>query len=88
MYELIGLAGAFIVTYSNLPQMLLFIKQKHAQGISISSNWIGLVGVILRTVYLIHTAGWNVVILGPYFFAIGCIILTLYYCYFPTATVE
>jgi MtN3 and saliva related transmembrane protein len=83
LYEIIGLSGAFIVTYSNLPQIFMFFKQKHAEGISKSSNWIGLLGVVLRTLYLIHTAGWNLVILGPYFFAIACIVITLYYCYFP-----
>lgn len=79
----VGLAGAVVVTYSNIPQMWLFIKQKHARGISISSTWIGLIGLLLRTVYLIHSTKGDLIALGPYFFAIGCVVLTLYYIYFP-----
>lgn len=84
LIDLIGYSGAFIVTYSNIPQIWLFIKQKHAYGISISSGWIGLIGLILRTVYLIHSTHGDLIALGPYFFAILCTIITLYYCYFPT----
>lgn len=83
MLELIGLAGALIVTYSNLPQIWLFIKKGNADGISLSSTWLGLIGVLFRTIYLIYSAKANFIVLGPYFFAIGCILVTLYYCYFP-----
>lgn len=81
--KILGILGAIIVTYSNLPQMWLFVKQGHADGISISSTWIGLVGVLLRTVYLLHTTHGDIISLAPYFFAIACIVLTLYYIYWP-----
>lgn len=81
--DTLGLIGAFIVTYSNIPQMFLFFKQGHAQGISISSTWIGTIGLLLRTAYIIHTAGLNLILLGPYFFAILSCIITLYYIHYP-----
>ncbi len=84
MFSAIGIIGAFIVSYSNLPQMWLFFKQGHAKGISLSSTWLGTIGLLFRTVFLIHTTGLNWIVLGPYFFAIGCCIMTLYYCYFPS----
>ncbi len=83
LLDIIGLAGAVIVTTSNLPQMVMFIRQGHAQGISISATWVGLIGVLFRTIYLLGTVGTNFTILGPYYFAIACILLTLYYIYFP-----
>lgn len=83
LLNIIGIAGALIVTYSNIPQMWLFIKQGHAKGISVSSTWIGGVGLALRTVYIAHTTNYDALALGPYFFALACIALTLYYIYFP-----
>jgi len=85
--EFLGTAGAIIVTYSNIPQIVLFFKQKNADGISVSSTWIGLLGTVLRTIYLIYTVGLNMIVLGPYFFAIFCILVCLYYMYFPTRNV-
>ena len=82
-YQALGIAGAVIVTTSNLPQMWMFIRQKHAEGISKSSTWVGLIGVLLRTIFILHTTSGSLVLLGPYYFAIACIILTLYYSYFP-----
>ncbi len=82
-FDYFGLVGAIIVTYSNVPQMVLFVRQGHARGISLSSTWLGTLGVSIRTIYLIHTTGWNLIVLGPYFFAIACCLLTLYYCYRP-----
>lgn len=81
--NLIGLTGAFIVTGSNLPQMCLFIKQGHARGISISSTWIGLVGLLLRTIYLSYSTHMDLIAMGPYFFALACTVLTLVYIYKP-----
>ncbi len=86
LLELIGIAGALIVSVSNLPQMVLFIRNGHAKGISHSSTWVGLVGVLFRTIYLLGTVGTNFTILGPYYFAIACILLTLYYLYYPRKT--
>lgn len=83
MIETIGFLGATIVMYSNVPQMWLFIKQGHAIGISKSANWIGLVGLLLRTIYLAHSTNYDMMSLAPYFFAIACTILTFYYMYFP-----
>lgn len=83
LIDLLGLAGAVIVTYSNLPQMVLFFKQGHAKGISSSSTWLGTIGVSLRTIYLIHTVGLNLIVLTPYFFSIACCLMTLYYIYRP-----
>lgn len=83
LINLIGLTGAAIVTYSNVPQMLLFIKQGHARGISVSSTWIGLVGLLLRTVYLSYSTHMDLIAMGPYFFALGCTVLTLVYIYKP-----
>lgn len=82
-FDTLGLTGAFIVSTSNVPQIALFIKQKHAKGISISSTWLGFIGVLLRTIYLTHETSFNFIVLGPYFFALLCILITLYYCYFP-----
>ncbi len=81
--KILGILGAFIVTYSNLPQIILFFKQRHAEGISLSSTWLGLVGVSFRTIYLIETTHWDLIALFPYFFAIVCIGITLYFIYFP-----
>lgn len=81
--KVLGIIGAFIVTYSNVPQIVLFFYQGHAKGISKSSTWLGLLGLILRTVYLIYTTNWDMIALGPYFFAIGCLLITLYFIYFP-----
>jgi uncharacterized protein with PQ loop repeat len=83
LINILGLAGAFIVTYSNVPQMWLFVKQGHAKGISVSSTWIGTIGLLLRTIYLSVTTHWDLIALGPYFFALGCCVLTLYYIYYP-----
>lgn len=83
MFELIGLAGAFIVMVSNLPQLLLFMKQGHAEGISVFGNWVGLVGVGLRTIYLWHITHGDVLSLAPYFFSLACILFTKLYIYFP-----
>lgn len=82
--KIIGFLGAVIVTYSNLPQILLFFKRGNANGISKSSTWLGFVGVLLRTIYLIDTTKWDMIALIPYFFALACIVITLYYIYFPS----
>lgn len=81
LIEFIGIVGAIIVTYSNLPQIVLFIKQGHAKGISLSSTWLGLIGIIFRATFLFYTVGMNLIIFIPYFFAIFCCVLTLYYIY-------
>ncbi len=81
--ELLGTAGAIIVTYSNVPQMVQFVKQGNAVGISKSSSWIGLIGLLLRTIYLFKVTHGDVIALGPYVFANLCVLLTLYYIYFP-----
>ncbi len=86
LIELIGIAGATIVTLSNIPQLALFIRRGNADGISLASNWVGLVGVVLRTIYIGHTTGFNFTILGPYYFALFSILLTFYYLYFPRKT--
>lgn len=83
IFELIGLAGASIVMVSNVPQLVLFWQQKHAKGISVLGNWVGLVGVGLRTIYLWHSTHGDVISLAPYFFAITCILYTKYFIYFP-----
>jgi len=82
--DIIGYIGAFIVTYSNIPQVILFFKHGDARGISIPSTWLGLLGVCLRGVYLALTTSFNLIVLFPYFFSIGCLFITLYYCYFPS----
>jgi len=79
----IGILGAIIVTYSNLPQILLFFKKGNADGISVSSTWLGTLGTLLRTIFLVHTVGLNPIVLGPYFFALFCCLVTLVYLYFP-----
>ena len=81
--ELLGIIGALIVTYSNIPQIWLFIKNGNANGISRSGTWIALIGLGLRTVYLAKATSFDAIALGPYVFAIACVVLTLYYCYFP-----
>lgn len=83
MIEILGTAGAVIVMWSNLPQIWMFIKNKNAKGISISSTWIGFIGVALRTIYLSYATHNDLIALGPYFFALLCLIITLYYIYFP-----
>lgn len=83
LLEGLGTVGALVVTYSNIPQMWQFVKQGHAIGISISSTWIGLVGLLLRTVYLAKVTHLDPIALGPYIFAILCVLLTLFYIYFP-----
>lgn len=83
LFELIGLAGASIVMFSNIPQMIMFYRNKHAKGISVFGNWVGLVGVGLRTIYLWHTTRGDAISLAPYFFALACILFTKYYIYFP-----
>lgn len=83
MINTVGIIGAIIVTYSNIPQILLFFKQGHARGISVSSNWLGFVGLLCRTIFLIYTTNWNLIVLIPYFFALFCTIVTFYYIYFP-----
>jgi uncharacterized protein with PQ loop repeat len=83
MIDVLGVAGGLILSYSNLPQLILFFKQKHAIGISKSSTWIGTFGLILRFIYLIHVSNTNFIVLWPYLFAFICCAITLYYCYFP-----
>lgn len=83
LFNALGVAGAVIVTYSNLPQIVLFVRQGHAKGISVSSTWIGFLGVALRTIFLVHTVGLNFIVLVPYFFSLLCIIITIYYLTFP-----
>jgi len=82
-WDLIGSTGGIIVSYSNVPQLIMFVRQGHAEGISKSSTWIGTFGLLFRMFYLMHTTNANYIVLGPYFFAIFCCILTLYYCHFP-----
>lgn len=83
MISIIGLLGAAIVMFSNIPQLILFVRQGHAEGISVSGNWVGFVGVALRTIYLAYTTHMDVISLAPYFFALACILITFYYIYFP-----
>lgn len=83
IWECLGWAGAIIVSWSNVPQMVMFIKQKHARGISLSSTWVGFIGVVLRGIYLLWKTKGDPIALGPYAFGIACILLTLYYLYFP-----
>lgn len=82
-FEIIGLLGATIVSISNIPQMVMFIRNKHAKGISISGNWVGFFGVVLRAIYLGHLTHWDAIALSPYGFSISCILLTFYYIYWP-----
>lgn len=82
--ELLGLAGAAVVMVSNVPQLILFYRQKHARGISVAGNWVGFVGVGLRTIYLAYTTHGDMIALAPYFFALFCILVTKYYIYFPS----
>ena len=85
-FELIGLLGASIVMFSNIPQMIMFYRNKHAKGISVLGNWVGLVGLTLRTIYLWHTTKGDAISLLPYFFAIACTLFTKYYIYWPKNT--
>lgn len=79
----LGIIGALLVSYSNLPQMWLFIKNGNAKGISASSTWLALLGLGLRTIYLAKATSFDPIALGPYVFAIACVILTLRYIHFP-----
>ncbi len=81
MYPLLGLIGSSLIVYSNLPQILLFIRQSHAKGISKSSTWCWLIGTICRGAYLVHLSGWDVILLAPYVLAVVFSVVTLYYCY-------
>ena len=83
LMDYIGLVGGIALAYSNIPQIALFLKQKHADGISKFSTWLWFVGLILKFVYSIHTTGYNKIILGPYILAFICCAVTLYYVYFP-----
>lgn len=83
LLEFIGLAGASIVMVSNVPQLVMFYKNKNAKGISILGNWVGLLGLTLRTIFLWNVTQGNMTALAPYFFAIFCVLFTKYYIYFP-----
>ena len=82
--ELIGLAGASIVMVSNIPQLVMFHRNKNAHGISVLGNWVGLLGLTLRTIYLWHTTHADLLSLAPYFFAIACTLYTKYWIYYPS----
>lgn len=83
MLELIGIIGGLTLSYSNVPQLVMFFRQKHAKGISKASNWIALVGVVFRGVYTYSLVGPNPITFGPYAFSLFCIVVTMYYCHFP-----
>lgn len=83
MIKEIGIVGAVIVSVSNIPQLVLFYRTGNAKGISVLGNWVGLIGVSFRTIYLYSATKGDIVALGPYFFAIACILFTKYYIYFP-----
>lgn len=82
-FEVLGIIGALIVSVSNLPQLFLFFKQGHARGISHSGNIVGFIGVGLRTIYLAHATHFDLIALGPYFFALMCIGVTEFYIRWP-----
>ncbi len=81
--EYIGLIGGLTLAYSNIPQIVLIFKQKHAGGISKFSTWLWLIGLSLKVIYTIELTGYNKIILGPYVLAFICCGVTLFYCYFP-----
>jgi uncharacterized protein with PQ loop repeat len=81
-YEGCGIAGSILLAYSNIPQIIKFIRQKHADGISLISTWLWLLGLLGKLVYTVYTTGYNKIIFYPYLFTIGCAIITLWYCYF------
>ena len=80
--DLFGTLGALIVIYANLPQVLLFIKQGHAQGISKVSVWLGLLGLSFRLTYVVQTEAFDPIIVLPYGFSLAYLLITLYYCYY------
>jgi len=81
--DLCGILGGMVLAYSNIPQIIKLIRQKHAHGISTLTQYICIFGLILKAIYTMHTTGYNLVLLIPYLLAILCAVVTLYYCYFP-----
>lgn len=84
IFDIIGLIGVFVMMLSNIPQMIVFYRNKNANGISVLGNWFGLVGVVLSIVYLWYSTNRDLISLAPYFFALGRILFTKYYIYFPS----
>jgi len=81
LINIIGIIGTVMVTYSNIPQLLLFFRQRHAKGISLSSTWIYTIGIILRAAFMMFLIGLNLIVMIPYVFSILSGVLTLYFCY-------
>ncbi len=86
--DYVGLAGGILLAYSNIPQIIMFLRQKHARGISKFSIWLWAVGLVLKFAYSIHTTGYNKIILMPYALSMACCVVTLYYCYFGADKLE
>lgn len=81
--DIIGTIGGVLLAYSNIPQIVMFFRSGHAEGISKASTWLWLVGMVCRVAYMIHVSGYDTIVLAPYGFASICCVITFYYLYFP-----
>lgn len=81
MLEIIGVIGAILIIYSNIPQMIKFYRQGHANGISFAATHVAFMGILLRGYYQFHVTNFNWIITVPYIFSFICIMTTYYYLY-------
>lgn len=81
MWQLLGWAGAMLLSLSVIPQMLMTMKDGHAKGLSgyFIASWT--IGEILTLVYVLPTG--NIPLIANYVTNLTILSVIVYYKLFP-----